>query len=109
LAVIQTTDQLQRNDVDEAIGEGRRRITMLRAGELRRGQEQIQFSLAALEGARLRPRMDRIAAKLVAAERALPVHTLNLSGSQILVAVVSTLVTMGLFAWAVIRLWLFGG
>lgn len=82
---------------------------MLRAGELRKGQEQIQFSLAALEGARLRPRVDRIAAKVVATERVLPAHTLNLSGSQILLAVVTTLVSMGLFAWAVIRLWLFGG
>jgi hypothetical protein len=82
---------------------------MLRAGELRKGQEQIQFSLAALQEARLRPRVDRIATKVVAAERILPIHALNLSGSQILVAVVSALVSTGLFAWAVIRLWLFGG
>jgi hypothetical protein len=77
---------------------------MIRAGEIRKGNGQIQFSLSVLETTRLRPKL-----KVGIANPAplLTRNTINLSGSQVLVGWLSALCTVGLVLWAIIRLWLF--
>jgi hypothetical protein len=81
---------------------------MLRANELRKGQDQIQFSLAVLESARLQPRPMRTYQNFRVAARAIRPNEINLSGSQLLLGAVTALGSAGLFLWALIRLWLFG-
>jgi hypothetical protein len=76
---------------------------MIRAGEIRKGNGQIQFSLAVLEATHLQPRV-----KLSNANPS-PSSTrneINLSGSQVLVGALSALCTVGLLLWAIIKLWL---
>jgi hypothetical protein len=58
---------------------------MLGSDEVRKSGGQIQFSPAALG-----------------------VRSVNLSGSQILLGCVSALGSMGVFVWALAKLWLFG-
>jgi len=82
---------------------------MLHADGIRKGQEQIQFSLAVLEGARLQPKpvvINQRAARM--AERALRPYEIHISGSQVLFWLVTAVASIGLFIWAIIRLWLFG-
>jgi hypothetical protein len=77
---------------------------MIRAGEIRKGSGQIQFSLAVLETTQLRPKL-----KLSNANPApwFTPNEINLSGSQVLVGSLSALSTVGLLLWAIIKLWLF--
>jgi hypothetical protein len=83
---------------------------MLHANEIRKGQEQIQFSLAVLEGARLQPRPVAINRQTSPAvvQRAVKPYEINLSVSQVLLALVTATTSIGLFVWALVRLWLFG-
>jgi hypothetical protein len=83
---------------------------MLHANEIRKGQEQIQFSLAVLEGARLQPRPGAVNRQpsAVTAEHALEPYEINLSVSQVLIGLVAGVGSLGLFVWALVRLWLFG-
>jgi len=82
---------------------------MLHANEVRKGQEQIQFSLAALEGARLQPRPVTIHRQAsAAAQRALKPYEINLSVSQVLLGLATAAGSLSLFVWALVRLWLFG-
>lgn len=77
---------------------------MIRAGEIRKGNGQIQFCLAVLEATQLQPRV-----KLSKANPS-PSFTrneINLSGSQVLVGSSSALCTVGLLLGAIIKLWLF--
>jgi hypothetical protein len=80
---------------------------MIRIDEIRKGDGQIQFSLAAIEGARLRTRARAMNERVAAAERAITPNEINLSGSQLLVGLVSGLCLVSLFAWGVVRVWLF--
>ena len=76
---------------------------MIRAGEIRKGNGQIQFSLAVLAATQLQPRV-----KLSNADPS-PSFTrneINLSGSQVLAGPLSALFTVGLLLWAIIKLWL---
>jgi hypothetical protein len=76
---------------------------MIRAGEIRKGNGQIQFSLAVLGAPQLQPKV-----KLSNANPA-PSFTRNesnLSDSRVLVEWLSTLCTLGLLLWAIIQLWL---
>jgi len=81
---------------------------MIRTDETRKGDGQIQFSLAATEGARLRTRTWTMNERVAVAERAITPNEINLSGSQLLVGLVSGLCLVSLFAWGVVRVWLFG-
>lgn len=77
---------------------------MIRPGEIRKGNDQLQFSLSVLETAQLQPKLKLVSAKstpLLAGNR------INLSGSQVLVGFLSALCTVGLLSWAIIRFWLF--
>ena len=77
---------------------------MIRAGEIRKGNGQIQFSLSVLETTQLRPKL-----KVGIADPApsLIRDGINLSGSQVLAGWLSALCTVGLLLWAIIKLWLF--
>ena len=77
---------------------------MIRAGEIRKGNGQIQFSLSVLETTQLRPKLK------VGIANPTPSFTrngINLSGSQVLVGWLSALCTVGLVLWAIIQVWLF--
>ena len=82
---------------------------MLHADQIRKGQEQIQFSLAVLESARLQPLPTRARPAVAVSAQALRPCEITVSGSQLLVGFASGLVSVGLLVWAIIRLWLFGG
>jgi hypothetical protein len=77
---------------------------MIRAGEIRKGNGQIQFSLAVLEATQLQPRV-----KLSNANPApsFARNEIDLSGSRVLVEWLPALCTLGLLLWAIIQLWLF--
>jgi hypothetical protein len=77
---------------------------MIRAGEIRKGGGQIEFSLAALNTTPLRTR-SKIGAN------SSPLHSggsgINLSVSQSFVGSVFALSAVTLLFWAVLKLWLF--
>jgi hypothetical protein len=76
---------------------------MIGAGEIRKDEGQIRFSLSVLKSTQLRPKL-----KLGDANPA-PSFTrngINLSGSQVLVGSLSALRTVSLLLWAVTWLWL---
>jgi hypothetical protein len=77
---------------------------MIRTGEIRKGNGQIQFSLAVLETTRLRPKL-----KVDNADPALSFsrNGINLSCSPLLIGSLSALCTIGLLLWVIIQLWLF--
>lgn len=77
---------------------------MIRTGEIRKGNGQIQFSLAVLETTQLRPKL-----KVDNADLALSFsrNGINLSGAQVLIASLSALSTIGLLLWVIIQFWLF--
>jgi hypothetical protein len=81
---------------------------MIRSDEFRKGEGQIQFSLAALESTRLRPGRRVRNEDVAVAERAITPYEINLSGSQLLVGLVFGLCMVCLFAWGVARYWLLG-
>ena len=77
---------------------------MIRAGEIRKGVGQIQFSLTVLDTAQLRPRLSRSGdepAPLVAR------NGIDISGSHAPVGFVSALGGVSVLVRAIIRLWLF--
>jgi hypothetical protein len=77
---------------------------MIRAGEIREGVGQIQFSLGVLEATHLQSKL-----KLVKAAPAPPLtrEGISLSGSQAPVAFVSALSSVSLLLWSFLHLWLF--
>ena len=76
---------------------------MIHADELREGDGQIQFSLAALDAGKLRPK-PRVMNKGVAVARgAVSPYEINLSGSQLLVWLMVGLCFVSLFAWGFVR------
>jgi hypothetical protein len=77
---------------------------MIRTREIRRGKDEIQFGLTALDTTQLRPRLSVGSAK---PSPSFAHNGINLSGSQVLVVWSSALCTVGLLLWAIIRLWLF--
>jgi hypothetical protein len=77
---------------------------MIRAGEIRKGNGQIQFSLAVLEITQLRPKLKLINANPASSFTR---NETNLAGSQVLVGSLSALCVVGLLLWAIIKLWLF--
>jgi hypothetical protein len=79
---------------------------MIRANEIRRGNEQIQLALSAMDGPRLQPRRRRNASDRVA-ERAISPYELNISGSQLLTWFSIGFCAVSLFIWGLLRLWLF--
>ena len=77
---------------------------MIHTDEIQRATGQIQCSMTIVETAQ-----SRLDSHLSTAERSGSGRPgeLNLSGSLVLVGWVSALCTVGLFLWAVIKLWLF--
>ena len=76
---------------------------MIRPGEIRKANNQIQFSLVVLESAQLRLKTDIAASDFAVSNRA---DELNLSGSHLLVGI-SALCALGMLIWMLLRLWLF--
>jgi hypothetical protein len=77
---------------------------MVRAGEIRKGNGQIQFSLSVLEATQLRPKLKL---GVVNPSASFARNGINLSGSQVLVGCVSALCGVGLLLWVIVQLWLF--
>lgn len=77
---------------------------MIRTNEIRKGNGQIQFSLAVLEATQLKP---RVKLSSVNSSASLTRNEINLSGSQVFAGWLSALCAVGLLSWAIIRLWLF--
>lgn len=77
---------------------------MIRADEIRKGLGQIQFSLAVLDTAQLKPRLIR---GVDATTRSFARSEIDFSGSQVLIGFVSALGGVSLLIWAIVRLWLF--
>jgi hypothetical protein len=77
---------------------------MVRDGEIRKGNGQIQFSLLVLETTQLRPKLK---VGIVNPSASFTRNGINLSGSQVLVGCVSALCTVSLLLWVIIQLWLF--
>lgn len=76
---------------------------MIRTDEIRKGDGQIQFSLAVLHSTQLRQLK-------VGDANPVPSFTgngINLFSSQVLVGSLSALCMIGLLLWAIIELWLF--
>jgi hypothetical protein len=79
---------------------------VIRADEIRKGDGQIQFSLAILDSTQLRPKT-KIDASNSARPRPSTGEAINLSGSQVLVGSVSAACGATLLFWAFLKLWLF--
>jgi len=79
---------------------------MIRADEIRKGDGQIQFSLAVLDTTQLRPKT-KIDASNSARPRPSTGEGINLSGSQVLVGSMSALCGASLLFWTFLKLWLF--
>jgi len=69
---------------------------------------QIQFSLTALDAARLQPVVNLPQLSPAVLREPRP-REINLSGSRVLAALATAVASTGLLVWAVVRLWLFGG
>ena len=72
---------------------------MLHADELQKGQNQIPFPLALEKSAKITSSTMEYAGQP---------YEIQVSGSQVLIGLVSALGSLSLFLWA-LRLWLFGG
>ena len=77
---------------------------MIRAGEIRKGMGQIQFSLTVLDTAQLRPRLSTSGD---APAPSVARSGIEFSASQVLVGFFSALGGVSMLVWAIIRLWLF--
>jgi len=80
---------------------------MIHADQIRGGEGQIRFSLAALESTRLQPKARAMNAARAIAQPAVRPNEINLSGPQVFAGVMFALSFMTLFAWAFVRYWLF--
>lgn len=80
---------------------------MIRAEEVRKEDDQIRFAISVLE---TRPPLTArtSAARPAESAQALDTNGLNLSGSQLLLGFLSASCMVGLFLWAVLKLWLAG-
>jgi hypothetical protein len=82
---------------------------MIHAAEIRKdnGQlQQLQFSLTALGATSLQAKTT-ISKKRMTAVAHAPTYQLNLSGERVLAGVAAAGGFIGIFMWALIRLWLF--
>ena len=79
---------------------------MIRAEEISTNDGQIQFSLAALGVNHLQPKTT-ISKKRAAAVADASVYQLKLSGERVLIGFAAAGGFIGVFMWALIRLWLF--
>lgn len=79
---------------------------MIHADEIRKDNGQMQFALAALGAAHLQPKMT-ISTKRAQAVADARTYQLNLSAERVLVGFAAAGGFIGVFMWALIRLWLF--
>ena len=80
---------------------------MIRADEVRRGEGQIQFALAALGEKRLRVKSDATGEVAAVVGRSINRYEINLSHSQLLIGFLFALSLASLFVWGWVRYWLF--
>jgi hypothetical protein len=85
----------------------KKETAVLRANELRKGKGQIEFSVAVLEGAKVRPRRSTVNPKTVTTQRPGAPYELNLSGVQVVVGLALGFCSVVLLTWGLIRHWLF--
>jgi len=76
---------------------------MIRTGEIRKGNGQIQFSFRVLGATQLQPKRKPGNANPAPSFAG---SGISLSGFQVLVGWLSALCTVGLLLWAIIQLWL---
>ena len=74
---------------------------MIRADEVRKKQDQIEFALAALGAHSLQVKGQKAATSNSEARQ------LSLSADRVLVGLAAAMGFIGIFLWALIRLWLF--
>jgi hypothetical protein len=79
---------------------------MTHTAEIRKDNGQLQFSLAVLGATNLQAKTN-ISKKRATAVADARTYQLNLSGDRVLAAVAAAGGFIGVFIWAVIRLWLF--
>jgi len=79
---------------------------MIHAEEIRKNNGQLQFALAALGATNLQAKTT-ITKKRAAAVADASVYQLNLSAERVLVGFAAAGGFIGVFTWALIRLWLF--
>ena len=77
---------------------------MISTGEIRKGNDEIQFSLTVLEATQLRPKPRLVNAKPVCSQTH---NRSDLYGCQVLAGCVSALCSVSLLLWAFLHLWLF--
>lgn len=77
---------------------------MIHAGEVQKGNGQVQFSLTVLETTQLPPKLKVLNASPAPS---LTRNGINLSGSQVFAGCLSALCSAGLLLWAFLHLWLF--
>jgi len=77
---------------------------MVGAEEISNENGSIQFSLRVTETKELRPKPEVRAAETTGA---LAPYQINISGSQLLIGLVSALCAVGFMLWAFCKLWLF--
>jgi len=80
---------------------------MIRTDEVRRGEGQIQFALAALGENRLRSKSDAPHEVAPAVAPSIDRNGINLSHTQLLIAFLFALSLTSLFVWGWVRYWLF--
>jgi uncharacterized membrane protein YccC len=80
---------------------------MVRTNEIRKGDGQIEFSLAALEATQLQPRARAMNRRPSVAERALTPYEVSINGIQVLIGLAFGMCFVSLFVWGVVRHWLF--
>ena len=79
---------------------------MIRPDEIRKGNGQTGFTLSALEGIRLEPRLVSKSEEPATRQRA-GARELPFSVNQILVGLAGAVFLTSVFVWALLRLWLF--
>jgi hypothetical protein len=79
---------------------------MIHADEIRKDNNQMQFALAALGASNLQAKAT-IAKKTAVAAANASTYQLNLSAERVLVGFAAAGGFIGIFMWALVRLWLF--
>jgi len=79
---------------------------MIHAAEIRKDNGQLQFSLAALGAANPQAKTTILKNRATAVADA-RTYQLNLSGERVLAGAAAAVGFIGVFMWALIRLWLF--
>jgi hypothetical protein len=80
---------------------------MIHANEIRKGNAQIEFSIAALEGPRLVPIRKNLNSEPATDQQPSTAFAVHISGIQLIVAMALGICSVFLLTWAFVRHWLF--